>query len=162
MFCLKFAQFVFNRSVYVHVGENQATALNVYGYGSCAEESSAQLCAQLQATIQRYLRAYTSDLTPEERNHKRLLLGAVDVIASKLDAPSNNCWSYYGDIVEIDGNLYFKDAQVGHHLIMPTLMVDGNLVLQTGDFCIGRFEDGVLVSLKVIPEILDVGLGSQV
>ncbi len=48
--------------------------------------------------MERLLRAYTSDLSLSDRFRKRLLLGAVDVPASRFDAPPKGGYWYVGTL----------------------------------------------------------------
>jgi tetratricopeptide (TPR) repeat protein len=60
------------------------------------------LVTRVRAEVREVVRAYTSDLTPQKRMRKRLLLGAVDVVTSGLDGTRLEAYWFYGTLVRDD------------------------------------------------------------
>jgi hypothetical protein len=69
------------------------------------------LVRALRNEVSRLVRAYTSDLSPSERMRKRLLLGAVDVLSSRVDAHAAASYWYYGTLHrDGKGQLWLRSA----------------------------------------------------
>lgn len=95
---------VFTRDVNVRIGV-RATAwsaeivgLALFADGLTPVRALEALIARARDEVRRLVRAYTPDLSPSERLRKRLLLGAVDVRASLVDAQPPDSYWFFGTL----------------------------------------------------------------
>lgn len=73
--------------------------------GQNRTQALSQLSGKLREEVKGLVRAYTSDLTPEQRKRKQLLLGVVDV-ARLLGEEVPKTYYVYGEIKKESGRLY--------------------------------------------------------
>ena len=78
-------------------------ALAAYGEDTSALAALTRLIEGLRTEARRLIAAYSSDLNPTERLRKRVLLGAVDVCASRLDAAAAETYWVMGTLHSTDG-----------------------------------------------------------
>lgn len=109
------APLVFVRSMQVRVVRGggrwsaELPSLDVYGDGPSPLEALRGLVATLREDAGRLLQAYTTDLAPTERLRKRRLLGAVDVLASRVEAPHLSAYWFFGTLHRDDqGALWLR------------------------------------------------------
>ncbi|MCA9543970.1 MAG: hypothetical protein KC613_06250 [Myxococcales bacterium] len=70
--------------------------------GPSPEAALFELVRTTRATVQTLMQAHTADLSPQQRMHKRLLLGRVDVIASRLGGERRDHYWYLGRLEHED------------------------------------------------------------
>lgn len=157
MITQRLGRIVFRRPVEVTVlDERRVSALGVTSQGfQTVEDAMSVLAEDIASFTMRYIRAYTSDLSSEERDHKRLLLGTIDIVQSELDVPSVDAWTFLGEIVDITGTLHFQISTTdgnGPCYPVPALVADSVLpvTLKVGDLCTGDLARGSLVALRVV------------
>ncbi len=83
--------------------------LELSGRGQSPLEALEALVVAARGEISHLIRAYTSDLSPQERFRKRLLLGAVDVPASRLGGAAPPSYWFVGSVCRgPDGGLWMR------------------------------------------------------
>jgi tetratricopeptide (TPR) repeat protein len=91
-------------------------SLRAFGEGASPAAALRDLIRRVRSEAERLLRAYTPDLSSADRFAKRLLLGLVDVTASRVDAPSQGSYWYFGTLERDDNGLLWLRTGGGRDL----------------------------------------------
>lgn len=76
--------------------------------GTSPLEALRVLVERLRQQTERLIRAYTADLAPDERLGKQRLLGAIDVVASRVDAPAADTMWVFGELQREEDKLWLR------------------------------------------------------
>lgn len=96
------APLVFIRPQYVSIVRGglrwsaELTSLSAFGQGDTPAAALGDLVVQVREEVGVLVRAYTSDLDARTRLRKRTLLGAVDLLASRLGGEPASSWWVFG------------------------------------------------------------------
>jgi hypothetical protein len=75
---------------------------------SSPEAALRALVARIRADVEALVRAYSPDLSPNDRFQKRLLLGMVDLVASRLGGDRLDAYWVFGRLERADGKLWLR------------------------------------------------------
>lgn len=115
--------------------------------GSSPHGAMQELVERLRKEAERLVRSYTPDLSPEDRLTKQRLLGAIDVVASKVDAPTPESIWVFGDLDRDDESRLWLHTGGGYDLWfeVPDSLAEGIVVSDLPYFALVRAEAGVPV-----------------
>ncbi len=87
-------------------------ALRTAEKGVSPVEALRALVGRVREEASALIRAYTADLEPNKRIRKQQLLGVVDVVASRVDAPAAEALWVFGDLERRDGRIWLHTGGV--------------------------------------------------
>lgn len=106
---------MFHRPVEVRINESaqkwsaEFPSLSIIASGRSPAKALQALVNTTRQDIVKLVRAYTSHLSPRERLRKRVLLGAVDILASRLHAAPLKSYCYFGTLDrDNEGNVWLR------------------------------------------------------
>lgn len=76
----------------------ECRTLDVVGSGASPLEALGALVAAMRLEASELIRAYTSDLSASDRLRKRLLLGSIDIQASRIEASAPDGYWFFGTL----------------------------------------------------------------
>jgi hypothetical protein len=87
----------------------QLLAHSFFAEGASPLDALAALVDKVRDEAGRLLASYTPDLSANDRLQKRVLLAAVDVVASRVDGEAPSAWWFMGTVYrEADGSCWFR------------------------------------------------------